>query len=130
MLDQRGSSSNPLAQVLSDLTRDAQLPAATLSSKDGLLIASSTINGDSPTKQSAVVAKLAEAANLVRSQLTIGTPSEFSFFAEDGKRLVCRPFDLNGHEMILAIVIPNRGQPYRRATNRAIARLRSAWQPG
>jgi hypothetical protein len=128
MLDQRGSSSNPLAQVLSDLTREAQLPAATLSSKDGLLIASSTINGDSPTKQSAVVAKLAEAANLVRSQLTIGTPSEFSFFAEDGKRPRNDPSHCDSKPRP---ALPPRNQPgYRSAAQRLAARLKEVGDEG
>lgn len=125
MVDQ---NQNPIVRVLADMNREAQFPAATLSSRDGLLVAASSSNGENPAKQSAVVAKLAEAANLVRSQLAIGAPEELSVFAEDGRRLICRPFSHNGHEFILSVVVPNRAQAYRRATNRAIARLRSVWQ--
>lgn len=119
---------NPIAQVLADMNREAHFPAATLCSRDGLLVAASAGNGNDPARQSAVVAKLAEAANLVRSQLAIGAPEELSLFTEDGRRLICRPFNLNGHELILSVMVPKRGQAYRRATTRAIARLRSVWQ--
>jgi predicted regulator of Ras-like GTPase activity (Roadblock/LC7/MglB family) len=119
---------NPVAVVLAEMNRTGQFQASTLSLRDGLLVASSTTNGDNPAAQSAVVAKLAEAANLVRSQMAIGAPEELSFNSEDGKRLICRPFELNGHELILAVLVPKRGQPYRRATSRAIARLRTVWQ--
>ncbi len=121
-------SYSSMVKVLADMNREAQFPVATLSGRDGLLVAASTSNGDNPAKQSAVVAKLAEAANLMRSQLAFGTPAELSFFAEDGRRLVCRPFILNGQELILAVLVPNRGQAYRRATSKAISRLRSIWQ--
>jgi predicted regulator of Ras-like GTPase activity (Roadblock/LC7/MglB family) len=119
---------NPVAQVLSEMNKTAQFQASTLSLRDGLLVASSATNGGNPAAQSAVVAKLAEAANLVRSQMTIGAPEELSFNAEDGRRLICRPFSLNGHELILAVLVPNRGQPYRRATSKAIAQLRNVWR--
>ena len=119
---------NPITQVLTEMNQKGNFSAATLSSRDGLLVAASSTNGNDPSKQSAVVAKLAEAANLVRSQLSIGDPVELSFHTRDGRRLICKPFDLNGHEMILAIVVPKRGQPYRRVTSQAIARLRSVWQ--
>lgn len=119
---------NPVAVVLAEMNRTGQFQASTLSLRDGLLVASSATNGDNPAAQSAVVAKLAEAANLVRSQMAIGAPEELSFNSEDGKRLICRPFELNGHELILAVLVPKRGQPYRRATSRAIARLRTVWQ--
>ncbi len=119
---------NPVAQVLAEMNRSAQFQASTLSLRDGLLVASSASNGENPAAQSAVVAKLTEAANLVRSQMAIGAPQELSFASEDGRRLICRPFHMNGHELILAVLVPNRGQPYRRATSRAIARLRTVWQ--
>lgn len=119
---------NPVAQVLKEMNQAAQFQASTLSLKDGLLVAASSSNGDNPAAQSAVVAKLAEAASLVRSQMSIGAADELSFNAEDGKRLICRPFSLNGHELILSVLVPKRGQAYRRATSQAIARLRSVWQ--
>jgi predicted regulator of Ras-like GTPase activity (Roadblock/LC7/MglB family) len=122
------NNQNPLARVLYDMNREGQFQAATLSLRDGLLVASSTSNGDDPAAQSAVVAKLASAANVARSQMAISAPEELAFNAEDGRRLICRPFSLNGHELILAVLIPKRGQSYRRATSKAIARLKSVWR--
>lgn len=119
---------NPIIQVLMEMNHEAKFAAATLSGRDGLLVAAHSSNGDNPARQSAVVAKLAEAASLLHSQMAMGTPAELSYAGEDGRRLVCRPFKLNGQELILAVVVP-RGQTYRRATSRAIARLRTIW-PG
>lgn len=119
-------SQRSISQVIADMSREAKFPAATLSGRDGLLVAAHSNNGDNPARQSAVVAKLAEAANLLRSQMALGAPAELSYATEDGRRLVCRPFSLNGQDLILAVVVPS-GQPYRRATNKAIAQLRSAW---
>jgi predicted regulator of Ras-like GTPase activity (Roadblock/LC7/MglB family) len=124
------STPNPMAQVLAEMNREARFPASTLSGKDGLLVASHTENGDDPQRQSAVVAKLNEAARMAHAQLAIGAPEELSFYAEDGRRLVCRPFQLKGYDFILSVLVPTRGQPHRRATTRAIARLRELWEQG
>lgn len=124
----QASSSNPMAQVLAEMNREARFPASTLSGKDGLLVASHTENGDDPQRQSAVVAKLSEAARMAHTQLAFGAPEELSFNADDGRRLVCRPFQLNGYDFILSVLVPTRGQAHRRATTRAIARLRQIWE--
>lgn len=126
----QASSTNPMAQVLAEMNREARFPASTLSGKDGLLVAAHTENGDDPQRQSAVVAKLSEAARMAHTQLAIGAPEELSFYAEDGRRLVCRPFQLKGYDFILSVLVPNRSQPHRRATTRAIARLRQLWEQG
>ena len=120
-------SYNSMVKVLADMNNEAKFQVATLSGRDGLLVASSATNGDNPAKQSAVVAKLVEATNLMHSQLAFGAPAQLSFSSEDGRRLICRPFSMNGQELILAVLIPNRRQPYRHATNRAIALLRNIW---
>lgn len=117
---------SPITQVLLEMNQEAKFPTATLSGRDGLLVAAHSSNGDNLARQSAVVAKLAEAANLLRSQMALGAPAELSYAGEDGRRLVCRPFSLNGQDLILSVVVP-QGQPYRRATSRAIARLRRIW---
>ena len=127
MKQTQNSDPNPFESVLLDMNREASFSASAISGKDGLLVAASG-EGVNSQRQSAVVAKLNEAAGLVHSQLTIGAPDEFSLHTDSGNKLVCRPFKLDGHDLILTVLLPNRGQSYRRATTRAITKLRSAWK--
>jgi len=126
MNQDKSSNLNPLVGALAEMNREANFSASAISGKDGLLVAASGEKGNSQT-QSAVVAKLNEAALLVHSQMAIGAPDEFSLNTDSGSKLICRPFQLNGHDLILTVLVPKRGQAYRRATSRAINRLRSAW---
>lgn len=119
--------SSDMSVVLDQMNREAGFPASIITGVNGLLVASSVSEGDNPEKQSAVVAKLLETGNLVQAQLSLGHADELSFHAEDGRRLVCRPFSLNEHTLILAVVVPRRDQAYRRATNRTISILRNLW---
>lgn len=119
--------SSDMSVILDQMNREGGFPASIITGSNGLLVASSVSEGDNPEKQSAVVAKLLEAGDLVHAQLSLGSADELSFHAEDGRRLVCRPFSLNGNPMILAVVVPRRDQAYRRATNRTISILRSLW---
>lgn len=119
--------STDMGDVLDQMNREAGFPASIVTGANGLLVASSVKSGDNPEKQSAVVAKLLEAGNLVQTQLSMGSTDELAFHAEDGRRLICRPFHLNGQNLILAVVVPRRDQAYRRATNRTISLLRTLW---
>lgn len=119
--------STDMAAVLDQMNREAGFPASIVTGANGLLVASSVSEGDNPERQSAVVAKLLEAGQLVQAQLSMGNADELSFHADDGRRLVCRPFSLKGKTLILAVVVPRRDQAYRRATNRTISILRSLW---
>lgn len=119
---------NRLVETLDQMNIEAGFPLSILTNSQGLLIASSASDrGQDPNKHSAIVAKVRETAHLVRSQLKMGVTDEISVYDEDGKRLVCRPLTLNGHDLILAVLVPTRGQAYRRATNNAISDIRRAW---
>jgi hypothetical protein len=53
---------------------------------------------------------------------------EISLFDTKGRRLVCRPFSANGHNLILAVLVPDKQQSYRRLTNTAVNAIRKQWQ--
>ncbi len=129
MLEQSQSKGElSLTQTLDQMNAEAGFPLSVLTNSQGLLIAASASEeGQDPNKQSAIVAKVRETAQLVHSQLDMGVTDEISVYDEDGRRLVCRPMSLNGHDLILAVVVPTRGQSYRRATNNAISGIRRAW---
>ena len=116
-----------LEETLAQMNAEVGFPLSVLTNAQGLVIASSADEGQDPNKQSAIVAKVREAVQSVRTQLKMGAIDEISVYDEDGRRLVCRPIQLNGNDLILAVLVPTRGQAYRRATNAAIAGIRRAW---
>jgi hypothetical protein len=52
---------------------------------------------------------------------------EVSIAQADKMRLICRHFSVGEERVILAAIAPPH-QTYRRLTNRAIKRIRSAWE--
>jgi predicted regulator of Ras-like GTPase activity (Roadblock/LC7/MglB family) len=117
-----------LVGLISAMNAEAGFPITVLTDKQGLVLAASSQAGMSATRQSAVVAKIRGAADLVAKQLDMGVMDEISLFDEDGQRLVCRPIAMRGEDLILAVMVPNRGQAYRRSTNKAITAIRRSWQ--
>jgi predicted regulator of Ras-like GTPase activity (Roadblock/LC7/MglB family) len=117
-----------LVGLISAMNAEAGFPITVLTDKQGLVLAASSQAGMNAARQSAVVAKIRGAADLVARQLDMGEMDEISLFDEDGQRLVCRPIAMRGEDLILAVMVPNRGQAYRRSTNKAITAIRRRWQ--
>ncbi len=113
-----------LAQVLADMNAAGGFPIAVLTDRDGLPIASATSAGQDTDRQSAVVAMVQRTAMQVQDRLGLAQTDEISLFDAEGKRLVCRPFEVQGHEMILAVLIPDKQKKYRRLTNQAVTAIR------
>ncbi len=103
-------------------------PIAILTDKHGFPIASAATEGQDPDTQSAVVALVQKTAVQVQTQLGMAQTDEISLYDANGKRLVCRPFNANGYEMILAVLVPEKQQSYRRLTNIAITAIRNSWR--
>ncbi len=53
---------------------------------------------------------------------------EISVFDAEGRRLVCRPFQVQGQDMILAVLVPDKEKKYRRLTNQALVAIRQLWK--
>lgn len=117
-----------LVGLISAMNLEAGFPIAVITDTQGLVVAASSQPGLNAAKQSAVVAKIRDAADLVAGQLEMGQMDEISLFDEGGQRLVCRPIAMRGEDLILAVMVPSRGQAYRRSTNKAITAIRRAWQ--
>jgi predicted regulator of Ras-like GTPase activity (Roadblock/LC7/MglB family) len=117
-----------LVGLISAMNAEAGFPITVLTDKQGLVLAASSQAGMNAARQSAVVAKIRGAADLVAKQLDMGVMDEISLFDEDGQRLVCRPIAMRGEDLILAVMVPTRGQAYRRSTNKAITAIRRSWQ--
>lgn len=117
-----------LAELLATMNEDGNFSISILTDRQGFPIASAATPDQDPEVQAAVVALVQKTAVQARQQLGMAQTDEISLFDAQGQRLVCRPFDANGHDMILAVRIPNRNQSYRRLTNIAINNIRRIWK--
>jgi predicted regulator of Ras-like GTPase activity (Roadblock/LC7/MglB family) len=127
-MTQQESGSARLNQFLADMSDKGGFPVAVVTDAQGLAIASACRDGRDTDRHSAVVASVQKMAAQVARQLDLGTTDEITMNTESGQRLVCRPFQVNGHELILAVIVPERDASYRRATNQIINEIRETWK--
>ncbi len=120
--------SSRLSEILQEMNEAGGFSIAVLTDRHGFPLASAARDGADPDTQSAVVALIQKSMAQATSHLGIGQTDEITFFDHDGNRLVCRPFDVNGHQLILAVRIDDRHQAYRRLTNQAIRKISQAWR--
>ncbi len=121
------SGSAELSKLLTDMNAAGNFTISVLTDRQGLPIAFATAPGYDPERQSAVVALVQKTACQASTHLGMVT-DEISLNAVDGQRLVCRPFDVNGNTLILAVLIGDRAQSYRRLTNKTVRRIASVWK--
>jgi predicted regulator of Ras-like GTPase activity (Roadblock/LC7/MglB family) len=113
-------------QALEKINRDGNLEASVLASSDGLPIATVPSGYDTDVT-AAMVALLRSVAQQTQDHVGMAPLDEVTVRSSDHIRLVCRCFQLDGEEFILAVVIPREQRYYRRLTNQAIRELRLAW---
>jgi hypothetical protein len=121
------SGSDQMNSLLARMNQEGGFPISVLSDTQGLTIAFAAAPDRDPERQSAAVAYMQKAAATVSRQLGMAEPDEISFYDSTGVRLICRPFHMEEHRLILAVVIPFRNQSYRRATNLAMQEVRRIW---
>ncbi len=126
--NKRKSGSAILSDILTRINTEGGFPISIITDKQGFPIASASLPGEDPETKSAVVALVQKTAAQVQAQLGMAATDEISLYDAQGQRLVCRPFVANGYDMILAVMIPNRNQSYRRITNQAIRAITEAWR--
>ncbi len=117
------SGSIRLNILLAEMNMAQGFPISVLTDAQGLTVAWSAQKGMDPDRQSAVVAFAQKMAIQVGRQLGMAEADEVSFYDANGQRLVCRPFSVDGHELILAVIVADRSQSYRRATNHAVTEI-------
>lgn len=122
------SGSTELAKLLIEMNEAGGFPIAVVTDRQGFPIASAAAPGEDPDMQSAVVALVQKTAAQVREQLGMAQTDEISMHDTEGRRLVCRPFSANGHDMIMAVVVPDKNQSYRRLTNKTVNAIRRKWK--
>lgn len=114
-------------QSLEKINKDGGFQASVLASSDGLPIARAPSEYD-PEITAAMVALLRSVAQQTQDQVGMGQLDEVTVRAEDRLRLICRCFQIDGEDFILALVVPSRQRYYRRQANRAVTELRLAWR--
>lgn len=122
------SGSTELAGLLAEMNEQGGFPVAILTDRHGFPIASAADPGQDPETQAAVVALVQKTAVQVRDQLGMAQTDEISLFAADGQRLVCRPFSANSHDLILAVLVPDKQKSYRRLTTQTVNAIRRVWR--
>ena len=124
--DKRGSSR--LSEILKEMNEAGGFSVAVLTDQEGFPLASAALEGNDPEIQAAVVALIQKTAAQATNQMGIGQTDEITLFDGEGNRLVCRPFEVNGHQLILAVRIDDRHKAYRRLTNQAIRKVSQTWR--
>jgi len=114
-----------LIAALRTLNTRGEFLIAVLTDAEGLLLASAPSPGWDAEKQAAVVALVQRAARQAQAA-SMDTADEVAIRDITGRRLVCRPFEVDG-QMLLLSVLMEAGRPYRRLTNDAIRDVRRAW---
>lgn len=124
----RESSSIQMNHLLAEMNQQGGFAISVLTDSQGLTIASSAGDGLDPECHSAVAAFLHKAILQVSKQLGMAGLHEISFFDDTGQCFICRPFAVDGQELILAVLTPHREHPYRRATNHTVGRIQVIWK--
>jgi predicted regulator of Ras-like GTPase activity (Roadblock/LC7/MglB family) len=114
-----------LIAALRTLNTRGEFLITVLTDAEGLLLASAPSPGWDAEKQAAVVALVQRAARQAQAA-SMDTADEVAIRDITGRRLVCRPFEVDG-QMLLLSVLMEAGRPYRRLTNDAIRDVRRAW---
>ncbi|MGA9396854.1 MAG: roadblock/LC7 domain-containing protein [Anaerolineaceae bacterium] len=127
-MTKQGSGSDTLIQLLVEMNQNGGFPISVLTDEQGLAIASASRVGMDADRQSAVVAFVQKMAGQVTRQLGMGATDEIALNDENGQRLICRSFRVSGHELILAVIVSDKGASYRRATNLVIREIRQTWK--
>jgi len=124
------SGSIELAKLLATMNEQGGFPIAVLTDRHGFPIASATrpAAAQDPETQSAVVALIQKTAVQVRDQLGMAQTDDISLAAADGQRVGCRPFKVNGHDLILAVLVPGKARSYRRLTSQTVTAIRRLWK--
>jgi predicted regulator of Ras-like GTPase activity (Roadblock/LC7/MglB family) len=120
-------SETTFEQTLESINRDGNFAASVLASSDGLPIASAASSYD-PELTAAMAGLLRSVAQQTRNQVGMAQVDEVSLRASDRLRLICRCFQIDGEDYILAVLVPREQRYYRQTTNRAMQQLRSAWR--
>lgn len=114
-----------LIEALRVLNTQGGYLISVLTDSEGLLLASAPSPGWNAEKQAAVVALVQRAARQAQAA-SLDAADEVAIRDVAGRRLICRPFEVDGRTLLLSILMET-WKPYRRLTNDAIRNVRREW---
>ena len=119
---QGGKAPLSFVDILREMNQDGGFTSSVLASSEGLPIASVPVNPDSELA-SAMVALLQQVSVETQGQLGLAPVDEVTIRTEDNVHLVCRII-ISGDDWLSLCVLVPANWSYRRASNRAVRRIR------
>jgi predicted regulator of Ras-like GTPase activity (Roadblock/LC7/MglB family) len=127
-LKKNSTDNTEISRLLAKMNQEGGFDLSVLTDHEGLPIASAAEPDQDPEVHAAVVALVQKTALQVRNYIGFASTNEIMMNDIRGRRLVCRPFYIKGHEFILAVLIPDKTKTYRRLTNSAVNRIQKLWK--
>ena len=125
--DEIKSTTGKLTGLVENMNETGGFLVSVLTDKYGLPIVFAAKEGFDPERQSATVAMIKKTITQNEKRLGISRAEEINIIDSEGQLLICRSFSANEHELILAVLMTNRQQAYRRITNHTINQIRQTW---
>ncbi len=121
------SATDILTQLLVDMNEEGNFIASVVTDQYGLPIVFAAREGFDAERQSATVTMIKKLVTQNENRLGIAQAEEISIVDSNGQLLVCRSFSARKNDLILAVLIANRQQTYRRITTRAVNQISRVW---
>jgi predicted regulator of Ras-like GTPase activity (Roadblock/LC7/MglB family) len=125
--DESQSTTDTLTQILVEMNQEGNFLASVVTDQNGLPIVFAAQDGFDTDWQSAIMAMVKKVITQNEKRLGISNAEEISIVDSDGRLLVCRAFSARDYDLILAVLIANRQQTYRRITTRATNQISRVW---
>ena len=109
-------------KILQEMNTDGGFIRSVLATSDGFSIASAPTSPDNELA-SAMIALLQQVSVETQDNLGLAPVDEVTIRTEEHSYLVCRTIPAGGESLSLCAIVPP-GRAYRRATNRAVRKIR------
>lgn len=113
---------SPFSEILEEMNQEGGFDRSVLATSEGLPIASFPMQPDQELA-SAMIAMLGQVSAETQDHLELAAVDEVTIRTEDRKHLVCRRIQSGNDWICLCALVP-AGAYYRRATNRAVRRIK------
>ncbi len=117
-----------LGNMLQDMVNTGDFAISVLTDENGFPIASAIRSEKNTEMLAAVVAVVQRIAHQIKNQLAMEHIDEIAVRDEANRTLICRPFHVKEHRMILGVMLAHKKQPYRRLSNKAVRSVKDSWK--
>ena len=119
---EKGKAPLTFDEILQEMNTDGGFIRSVLATSDGFSIASAPTSPDHELA-SAMIALLQQVSAETQDNLGLAPVDEVTIRTEEHSYLVCRTIPTGGENLSLCAIVPP-GRAYRRATNRAVRKIR------